>query len=55
MRRLVNSYFRIVQQTAQDLVPKIIMKCVVIHTEKSLHGHLVTNLIKYAETLLASC
>jgi hypothetical protein len=50
MRRLVTSYFQIVQCTAQDLVPKIIMKCVVVHAEKNLHGHLVTNLIKCVGT-----
>ena len=48
MRRLVSSYFRVVLSTTKDMVPKIIMKYVVLHTEKTVHDHLITNLLKYA-------
>lgn len=46
MRRLVASYVRIVAKTTRDLVPKIVMKSVVLHVERSLHGHLISSLLK---------
>jgi hypothetical protein len=48
MRKLVASYFHVVLSTLKDLVPKIVMKFVVLHTEKSIHSHLIANLLKCA-------
>lgn len=51
MRRLVASYVHIVAKTTRDLVPKVAMKSVVLHVERSLHGHLISNLLKCALSL----
>ena len=46
MRRLVASYFDVVKNNMKDQVPKVIMRFVVLHTEKAMHGHLIAHLLK---------
>ena len=54
IRSLIQSYFGIVRQTIQDLVPKAIMHLLVNHTSRLVQDRLVSNLYKpdlFAELL----
>jgi dynamin 1-like protein len=46
IRSLIASYFAIVRQTIQDIVPKAIMHLLVNHSRDSIQQRLVTNLYK---------
>ena len=46
IRSLISSYFSIVRQTIQDLVPKAIMHLLVNHTSASVQNRLVAELYK---------
>jgi dynamin 1-like protein len=46
IRSLIASYFSIVRQTIQDIVPKAIMHLLVNHSRDSIQQRLVTNLYK---------
>lgn len=48
MRRVVTSYFSIVRNTMKDLVPKVIMRFVVNHTVETIHGHLISKILRHA-------
>ena len=54
IRSLISSYFAIVRQTIQDLVPKAIMHFLVNHTSQQVQNRLVASLYKpdlFAELL----
>lgn len=54
IRSLIASYFSIVRQTIQDLVPKAIMHFLVNHTSEHVQNRLVSTLYKpdlFAELL----
>ena len=46
IRSLITSYFNIVRQTIQDLVPKSIMHFLVNHTSQHVQNRLVSSLYK---------
>ena len=46
IRSLIQSYFNIVRQTIQDLVPKSIMHFLVNHTSQQVQNRLVSSLYK---------
>lgn len=46
IRNLIASYFNIVRQTIQDLVPKAIMHFLVNHTSQHVQNRLVSSLYK---------
>lgn len=46
IRSLIASYFNIVRQTIQDLVPKAIMHFLVNHTSQHVQNRLVSSLYK---------
>ncbi|KAG8697245.1 Dynamin- GTPase protein [Ceratobasidium sp. 395] len=46
IRSLINSYFGIVRQTIQDIVPKAIMHLLVNHTSQHVQNRLVSSLYK---------
>ena len=46
IRSLIQSYFGIVRQTIQDLVPKAIMHFLVNHTSQQVQNRLVSSLYK---------
>jgi dynamin 1-like protein len=46
IRSLISSYFAIVRQTIQDLVPKSIMHLLVNHTSQHVQDRLVSTLYK---------
>ena len=46
IRSLISSYFNIVRQTIQDLVPKAIMHLLVNHTSQQVQNRLVSSLYK---------
>lgn len=48
MRRVVASYFSIVRGTMKDLVPKVIMRFVVNHAVETVHGHLISKILRCA-------
>lgn len=48
MRRVVSSYFAIVRNTMKDLVPKVVMRFVVNHAVETVHGHLVSKILRHA-------
>ena len=45
-RMLVDSYFRIVRSTLQDMVPKVVMQFLVGNITRELHQHLVQTLYR---------
>lgn len=54
IRSLITSYFNIVRQSIQDLVPKAIMHLLVNHTSQQVQNRLVASLYKpelFAEML----
>lgn len=46
IRSLIQSYFNIVRQTIQDLIPKAIMHFLVNHTSHQVQNRLVASLYK---------
>ena len=46
IRSLIASYFNIVRQTIQDLVPKAVMHFLVNHTSQQVQNRLVSSLYK---------
>jgi len=46
IRSLISSYFNIVRQTIQDLIPKAIMHFLVNHTSQHVQNRLVSSLYK---------
>ncbi len=48
IRSLISSYFNIVRQTIQDLVPKAVMHFLVNHTSQQVQNRLVASLYKPA-------
>lgn len=46
IRNLIASYFNIVRQTIQDLVPKAVMHFLVNHTSQQVQNRLVSSLYK---------
>jgi dynamin 1-like protein len=46
IRSLITSYFNIVRQTIQDLIPKAIMHLLVNHTSQHVQDRLVSSLYK---------